>query len=983
MTRLAVLALVAAAGALLSGGGVQATPSVTVVVSQVSGGGGNVGAPYSNDFVELHNVGSTAVDLSGWSVQYAPATGTSWVVTRLPVGASVPAGGYFLVQEAAGQASAAVLPTPDATGTTHMNNATGKVALVSNEVELAGPCPADAGIVDFVGYGPSATCYEGTASAPAPSRTTAIFRAGSGCVDTDENSADFSPAAPAPRNSSTLYFCQPDEAPSVAATTPSAGDTDVALDSIITVDFNEPVIVTGGWYAISCSRSGAHSASVIGGDTSFKLDPDADFVSGESCEVTISAGNVSDEDLNDPPDEPAANHVFGFTVVSATHYVATSSDYAPVAGQTVTIMAQLADADGRPLHEPGRSVRWSSTGGTLSSQSSETNAAGVASVDLTTSTLAGVAYAVTATDAADESLIGTTAEIESVPGPAHHLRLVATPAEVASGAAAELRAEVQDDLVESDNSIVVTVSHAFGSGTVDGLGVATVASGAATLTVTGRAAGSVTIAADADGLAGAMASITVVPGAADHLSFTSTTADLASGSRRLLIVEIRDANENVLTGDNSTPVTFTASAGPGTVNGLGTATATAGRASIGVSGRAAGPVTIDAGAPSLPGATTGFTVVPGAPHHLTFTSPSGPLVNGASRLLTVEVRDGHDNLITGDSGRTITFGQAAGAGTVTGLGTAVTASGRATQTVTGTGGGRITISAASGAVRTAGTTFVVLAADGSGTAVASTPTVTNASSRNTLVFTYRVAAGGVSNGQIALTVPDGWSAPSLVETDAGYVTAAVGAPSVSERTVRLSGLTLGGGARVQLVYGSPVGGGPGATAPATGGDEDWVVASRASDEGTLTNLARAPSIAVLAPDGSGTMTTDTATVSAASTGQSITFAYTAAAGGISKGVVALTVPTGWSPPSAASSSPGFVTASRGTVSVSGRRIVVAGLTCTSGQTLEVVYGSRAAGGSGASAPATTGTQSWAAESKATAGGSFGRLVSSPSISVAG
>ena len=33
-----------------------------VVISQVYGGGGNPGTTYKNDFIELHNNGSTAVD---------------------------------------------------------------------------------------------------------------------------------------------------------------------------------------------------------------------------------------------------------------------------------------------------------------------------------------------------------------------------------------------------------------------------------------------------------------------------------------------------------------------------------------------------------------------------------------------------------------------------------------------------------------------------------------------------------------------------------------------------------------------------------------------------------------------------------------------------------------------------------------------------------------------------------------------------------
>lgn len=81
-----------------------------VVISQVYGGGGNSGATFRSDFVELHNIGSTTVSLDGWSVQYASAAGSSWQVT--PLAGSVPAGGYYLVKQADGSGGSVALPTP-------------------------------------------------------------------------------------------------------------------------------------------------------------------------------------------------------------------------------------------------------------------------------------------------------------------------------------------------------------------------------------------------------------------------------------------------------------------------------------------------------------------------------------------------------------------------------------------------------------------------------------------------------------------------------------------------------------------------------------------------------------------------------------------------------------------------------------------------------------------------------------------------------
>ena len=73
-----------------------------VVISQVYGGGGNTNATYSHDFVELFNNGTMAASLTGWSVQYASAAGSSWSATNLS-GVLQP-GQHFLVQEASGGA---------------------------------------------------------------------------------------------------------------------------------------------------------------------------------------------------------------------------------------------------------------------------------------------------------------------------------------------------------------------------------------------------------------------------------------------------------------------------------------------------------------------------------------------------------------------------------------------------------------------------------------------------------------------------------------------------------------------------------------------------------------------------------------------------------------------------------------------------------------------------------------------------------------
>jgi len=171
-----------------------------VVISQVYGGGGNSGATLKNDFIELFNSGNQTVSLTGWSVQYMTAAGTgNWTVTSLS--GSIAPGHYYLVQELAGAGGTVDLPTPDVIGTTNLAAGAGKVALVNVATALNGACPSSATILDEVGYGTTATCFEGAGPALAPSgNTQSALRSGGGCTDSNVNSADFTAATANPRN---------------------------------------------------------------------------------------------------------------------------------------------------------------------------------------------------------------------------------------------------------------------------------------------------------------------------------------------------------------------------------------------------------------------------------------------------------------------------------------------------------------------------------------------------------------------------------------------------------------------------------------------------------------------------------------------------------------------------------------------------------------------------------------------------------------
>jgi hypothetical protein len=108
-----------------------------------------------------------------------------------------------------------------------------------------------------------------------------------------------------------------DSAPCVLSTTPADGASGVALDANVVIDFDEDVSTAGGWFDISCTSSGAHSVTVSGGPQSFTLDPDFDFDGSETCTVTLFASQITDVDVDDPPDNLAVDHEFSFDTVSA------------------------------------------------------------------------------------------------------------------------------------------------------------------------------------------------------------------------------------------------------------------------------------------------------------------------------------------------------------------------------------------------------------------------------------------------------------------------------------------------------------------------------------------------------------------------------------------------------------------------------------------------------------------------------------------
>lgn len=119
------------------------------VLSEVYGGGGNSGAYYKNDFVELYNPSDKNFSLDGWSIQYAAAAGASYDPVLLS--GQISPYGYYLIKLHQGSGGEASVDNFDIEADINLSATNGKVALVENQEAIIGADDED--VIDFLGYG--------------------------------------------------------------------------------------------------------------------------------------------------------------------------------------------------------------------------------------------------------------------------------------------------------------------------------------------------------------------------------------------------------------------------------------------------------------------------------------------------------------------------------------------------------------------------------------------------------------------------------------------------------------------------------------------------------------------------------------------------------------------------------------------------------------------------------------------------------------
>lgn len=193
--------------------GLMSTPLVTVpagatpagdavVINEVYTRGGSSGAPYTHKFVELHNPTGQDIVLDGMTVAYFSQSGTN-ANNPTTLSGTIKANGYYLIQGGSNGAAGEALPTPDQISNLNPG-ATGSIVLFSGApVPLSsGDVAGKEGVLDAVGLKGAGIKESASFDVDVQTGNNKSAQRSNG-IDTDNNAADFSAAAPTPVAGST------------------------------------------------------------------------------------------------------------------------------------------------------------------------------------------------------------------------------------------------------------------------------------------------------------------------------------------------------------------------------------------------------------------------------------------------------------------------------------------------------------------------------------------------------------------------------------------------------------------------------------------------------------------------------------------------------------------------------------------------------------------------------------------------------------
>jgi endonuclease I len=119
---------------------------------------------------------------------------------------------------------------------------------------------------------------------------------------------------------SATWTVEPDGPPAVVSTS-GTGDQP-PHNTVLFVQFDEPVDVTGSWWTLECISGGPAALNITGGPILFTARPAADLDGLDSCNVTIHAALVTDRDLSIDPMSADVTWSFNTTQDLTDYYAA-------------------------------------------------------------------------------------------------------------------------------------------------------------------------------------------------------------------------------------------------------------------------------------------------------------------------------------------------------------------------------------------------------------------------------------------------------------------------------------------------------------------------------------------------------------------------------------------------------------------------------------------------------------------------------------
>ncbi len=300
---LAALLGLTLAGGLLVAPAAHATPAGDgPVIAEAYVNGGSANAPFTNKFIELHNPTSADIDLSGWSIQYRSAGGTS-TFQKFDLSGTIPAGGDFLIQGGSNGSNGVALTASAVDLVTGINpsGTTGTIALVKGTAQLTGTTigstlttpdwQTDGGVVDLLGYGTSNTFETTRATGPSANNDPrSMVR--TDAADSDVNSSDFTLATDVTPCGST--GCQEEEEPPGEATEATIAEIQGTGDASPFVDQN---VTTQGVVTAAFPTGGLDGVYLQTSGTGGAYDPDAAashgiFVYSQALAADVEVGDL-------------------------------------------------------------------------------------------------------------------------------------------------------------------------------------------------------------------------------------------------------------------------------------------------------------------------------------------------------------------------------------------------------------------------------------------------------------------------------------------------------------------------------------------------------------------------------------------------------------------------------------------------------------------------------------------------------------------